>query len=72
MTDDECIALALLHAPSTRKDITGVDVAEIPATDPLKKSDELGWWVYRDIICAPDFDTAGEAARHYCKHYGLL
>lgn len=70
MTDEECIALAMLHGPSTRCNATGV--VDFDRYDPLRKDDDNHWWVYRDNLCQPDFRTAGAAARHYCKHYGLL
>lgn len=72
--DDAYIALAVLHGPSTVHDIE----PDIPSFkdrgnhDPLhrNRTNHL-WWVFRNGICAQEFNTAGEAARFYCRHYGL-
>jgi hypothetical protein len=76
--DDFYIALAMLHGPSTFGDIgaRGVYGSDGPADrgnhDPLHNDSKHGWWVFRNAIAQANFDTAGEAAKYYCEHYGLL
>jgi hypothetical protein len=65
---DRYIALALLHGPSTVGDIRGPSRG---SHEPLHRASTNRWWVYRDAICQPYFNTRAEAARHYCKHYGI-
>lgn len=81
MTEEEgnyYITLAALHAPSTVGDI---DITNGKGTytgpergthDPLNRTIQDCWWVYRAELCRPDFNTRAEAARHYCRHYGLI
>jgi hypothetical protein len=78
---DRWIALAVLHGPSTVKDIDRTSEVIGPGRgthDPLTKNRNGEWWVYRSgsdergvILCQPNFETRAEAARHYCKHYGI-
>lgn len=66
---DRWIALALLHGPTTMNDN---NCDEPGSHDPLHRSHKSRpWWVFRNGICVEDFATRAEAARHYCKHYGI-
>jgi hypothetical protein len=75
---DRYIALALLHGPSTVNDIVRHASGGQGNHDPLHRSERgpfgdrsAVWWVYRDCCCKPNFRTAAEAARHYCRQYGV-
>lgn len=86
MTEEEgnyYITLATLHGPSTVGDIEDSSQLYRGTHDPLTLSRGFGgadcWWVFRDAYITPDerlckrnFNTRAEAARHYCRHYGLI
>jgi hypothetical protein len=72
MTDDEAITLAILHAPSTIHEAGDrTRQEEDTQIDPFYYGVAGCWWVYRHKASAPDFDTKGEAAQHYCKFYNI-
>jgi hypothetical protein len=75
MTEEEgnyYIALATLHAPSTRDEICD-DVVN-PNAPFIRSAITDKWWVDREPmeVYSHDFPTRAEAARHYRLHYGLI